>query len=143
MNMRVKTKKPKALKPVRTVTIVRKRWGTGSLRNVDGSQCCLGFCARAAGYKPSEILNEGTGQDLQIEARYFMESSAIFGDSSARVARAVRNSTAFSEAFPELTAERQDRAAYVNDSIALTRPEKEKKLKSLFKSWGIRLVFKD
>lgn len=52
----------------KTVTIVRSKWARGndipvmpdqdysnSLRNSDGSQCCMGFVCRAIGYKVAEI----------------------------------------------------------------------------------------
>ena len=43
-------------KKVKEVTVKRSKWGKNALINKNDKMCCLGFLARACGYKKDDLL---------------------------------------------------------------------------------------
>lgn len=124
--------------PVKKVIVRRSRWGIGMLRNQDGLQCCLGFCARQAGYKVDEIEETADGIELMAHAYANIEESIEKQQRTSK--RDLRNSTAFREAFPGLTDSLQNSIASVNDGH-MSVDVKEAQLTKLFNDAGVKIVF--
>jgi hypothetical protein len=103
---------------IKELVIDRARWGTGQLRNEDGSMCCLGFLGKACGIKVKDMLAVGMPDDLPS---WLIE---LFPDGL--------NSR------DEIAAEQ---AANINDDPNMPRKKKEAKLRELFKTQGIKLTF--
>ena len=119
----------KTKKPVKEFTITRKQWargglgssffGSNSLRNIyTKRQCCLGFLARACGWKAKEILGRANINNLVVLATTMKES---FGINPGQ----------------------QDRAVFMNDSLSLSEPEREQELIDTFAEAGITVNFVD
>lgn len=108
---------------IKRLTIDRAKWGIGWLRNYNtGKMCCLGFLGRACGV-PSEIL-KGKGMPSDLSDVYNSCYPEAFKGGKSDVTKAV------------------ELAAKVNDSECISWPEKEYRLKILFRAHGIRLTFK-
>lgn len=102
------------------VTIKRSRWSTKPEDNrlldpVSKRMCCLGFCALAAGYKRSDIIERAEPDELLDESKW----NEKFG------------------ALPILSMMR------INDSKDMSRKEKEPKLIELAARGGVTLQFVD
>lgn len=95
-------------------TVDRETWGTSTLLGDDGRMCCMGFLAIACGYTAGAIRGKSYPSSLP----------------------------GFSALMPELRKDDELMIARVNDSVQLTRPAKESKLKDLFSRIGIALKFK-
>jgi hypothetical protein len=57
---------PKIKKNLKTLTIVREKWGTQHLLCEDGKMCCLGFACKALGYNLKKLMEEKEGQPLDM-----------------------------------------------------------------------------
>lgn len=104
---------------IKSFEIPRDKWGTGRLLNNDGTMCCLGHLGRACGITDPALRSEGAYPN--------------------------RNWTKFG--YPKKfttedgTADAMTLAAGVNDDMRLSRPEKERQIKVLFASRGIKVTF--
>lgn len=54
----------------RKLTIVKSKWlrgtGKGLLLDKNGNMCCLGFLAKSCGYLNSQLIDNGSPEDLII-----------------------------------------------------------------------------
>lgn len=102
------------------VTIKRSRWSTKPEENrlldpVSKRMCCLGFCALAAGYKRSDIIERAEPDELIDKSKW-------------------------EEKFGKLPVASMMR---INDNVDMSRKEKEPKLIELAAKAGVTLQFVD
>jgi len=106
---------------IKAFSIDRKLWGKGALLNDDGTMCCLGHLGRACGIGNKELKDAfSSGYEEWTNRGYPFEFCA--DERNPRVATEL--------------------AIMINDSDLMARPEKERRLKVLFRSRGIRLTFR-
>lgn len=65
-------------KGLREFTIDYKRWGQESLLQ-DGKMCCLGFCAKAIGFKNYQLVDAGLLYDLRMDLAAFQRIPDFLG----------------------------------------------------------------
>lgn len=111
---------------IKRLVIPREKWGSGAMLiskpypdEDDGKMCCLGHLAKACGSPDRDLRNYGM-PTTSVEARY---------------------PKAFKTSHPATDWGAQHLAAEINDSKTMSGPEKERKLKILFGSRGIKLEF--
>lgn len=118
---------------IKKLVIAREKWGRnalliGRLRddsgNDEGKMCCLGHLAKACGSSDNDLLDLGM-PSTNIAARY---PKAIRGYGSRDEGH--ENDWGFCTF-----------ASEINDSDHLSGADKERRLKVLFRSRGIRLSF--
>lgn len=108
-------------------TVVRKLWARGDLqtnillRTESGKQCCLGFFARACGYKAREITGQANLFDLVERPDRGTKIYQQFG----------------------IDEDTHEDIVFCNDDVFIEEPEREKRLKELFASQGIEVTFED
>jgi hypothetical protein len=100
---------------------VKRGDGDTLLKNDKGFLCCLGqFSVQLDKSTKDDILGEGTPEDL----------NKVIPLLTKKVHGKIENTSI------------SDTAININDSTTLTIPEKVRKLKSLFKRRGVKIVFK-
>jgi hypothetical protein len=109
---------------MKTVIITRKYWGTRKLLNVDGTKCCLGFCAKSFGVKPDRMLRLAMPSELDAKEAALLPSW-LREDKS--------------HSFEKID---MNEASRINDSDLYSWEKKEKLLKELFAKHQIRLIFR-
>jgi hypothetical protein len=105
------------------LVIDRQKWGTGALKNEDGTMCCLGFLSEACGYGDQLRHIDVKGIDhgsVGLPNPLWIDVPPVFRDGHI--------------------SEIATKAARINDSDRL-QDEKEEALFTLFKNNGIKLSF--
>lgn len=107
--------------------VSRKRWATGrdagKLMHGDRKMCCLGFCMRQLGAKAKDIQGLAMPSDLNWpEETPFTKMVNLPWDDG--------------------DTELSEKASNINDDPELTNPEREKRLRKLFKEYGHTIVFR-
>lgn len=101
---------------IKKLTIPREKWGKGSLLLPDGKMCCLGHLGKACGYTDDQLRGNGMpGEVSNWGYKYPNAFKDMYGADEI--------------------------AAQINDADNMSGPEKERQLKILFKSRGIKLNF--
>lgn len=107
---------------LKEVKISRKKWHRNEgnshdfeslLRMPNGKQCCMGFLARACGYRVKDIANRGYPSSL-------MDSHDRFSEELLRL---------------------EYQIAVVNDRSSVTIRKREQEIRVLFKKAGYKAVF--
>jgi hypothetical protein len=115
----------KNIKDVEKFTINRTTWlrgEQGTLLNAEKKMCCLGFYSLACGLKPKHIDDHGSPQEvIQYNELIEWESFLLNNDN-----------------MDTITCEK---LINVNDDPHLNDKEREKSLKKIFKSNGVKVKF--
>lgn len=99
----------------------RKGEGSVKLLNYQGYMCCLGFCSLQLGLNPKDIID--------IPFPYQINHPNLLG---------ILNEVRFGDLmYTDLSA----KAVQINDNLALTPEEREKRLSELFAEHGHEMVF--
>lgn len=98
--------------------IDRSKWGRHAMLNIRYNMCCLGFLAKACGYKDGQLVGR----------------SAPYAEWT-KVPKAFRNTPS------GLATAALDEAISINDSVTISAPNKETQLIKLFADNGIKLSF--
>lgn len=120
------------------VRVSRKRWGRGEkgggqLLDSHGKMCCLGFACRQVGLKVADIKKAGLplGAYNRIVALDHLVPETFLNSPLLHInSEGMRTNSGLSMA-----------AAIINDSLALTDKVRERKLRTLFKKHGHKIVF--
>lgn len=114
---------------ITSLEIQRSKWLTpdnnpevyGSLCNIQGLMCCLGFCMIKEGKTKDEIIGKGLPHCIEKENTIY----TIINGTEIRASDFAIN------------------AANINDEINIRNETRESKLITLFAQNGIELTFKD
>jgi len=114
------------------LVINRKTWGRGtgrgSLLNIEGQKCCLGFLGRACGIPEDELLNLEMPHEVSADPK---KNKKVW-DYMFIVHGPDRDQTDVAGTL-----------ANVNDASSITDKQREHKIKRLFKSLGVEITFKN
>lgn len=119
---------------VKTFRVKRSKWlrgdvATSTLRNNRGKMCCVGFYAKAAGFKNEHILNIGGLDDI---SRVNYDTYKPLFKSKSKL-----------EALKKGDTRTMGNIYACNDSGGLEDSDREKQLKKLFAKLGIKVEFVD
>lgn len=128
---------------VKEFTVDRRRWlrgeGDGKLRDEEGNRCCIGFYAGACGYKADKLNGVCTLDELVSEKddNFFSirgyDSDLIFKDYPKALRKAYESVQMGEDFFKNLYE--------INDDDDIRDKEREEKIKKIFKSRGIKVIF--
>lgn len=117
----------------KSFTISRSKWGREALLNDNGTMCCLGFWAKACGFKPDEINGcSHTPGDVDRQ-----------GDDTPDKRM---------KAFNKIPIHVRENLAEINDNDVgaedpsgkpLSDEEREGHIKAIFSTFGVRVNFKE
>ena len=130
-------------KRVLKFTVQRKTWYRGKgadesrLCTLDGEKCCLGFLARALGYRHDRILNRGTPDDVFKNGDDGTKTRINKWPASLVEAMLMENGKT-----DYTNTELCSRLMNLNDDTSITEEYREKRLTVVFKEAGIQVQFK-
>lgn len=123
------------LKKLDTYVIDRSKWRCGSdglfrsgkgltkLLNAEGYMCCLGMTCQQAGVLKTDLMNKNNPGEINSVVPRF--------STKGKIDNTVITDTKLADA-----------AININDDSSITREERERRLKTLFGKWKLKLVFK-